>query len=253
MSDEIVVAILAKDKAHILPYYLQCLLNQTYPKDKIHLYIRTNDNNDSTESVLKEFIDTHMKSYASIFFDARSIDESIKNYGHHEWNCKRFSILGKIRQESIDYAIRLDANYFVADCDNFINPETISEMFSMKHLGIIAPLLRTTTLYSNYHYSVTDIGYYEENPTYFTILENKIRGCFQVAVVHCTYFISVKNLKDCSYENGTGRHEYVIFSDTLRKKNIPQYIDNRHEYGTITFAATSEEFLQETNHSLTKL
>ena len=48
-KETIVVAILAKDKAHCLPFYLQCIYNQTFPKKKTHLYIRTNDNNDNTQ------------------------------------------------------------------------------------------------------------------------------------------------------------------------------------------------------------
>jgi len=248
MSDEIVIAILAKDKAHILPYYLQCIIHQTYPKNKLHLYIRTNDNNDTTEKVLQEFIDTYASEYASVEFISSSIDESIKQYGQHEWNTTRFRILGKIRQDSVEYANRLGVNYFVADCDNFIRPDTISQMYSIKSLGVIAPLIRSTSNYSNYHYAVTELGYYEENALYYNILYKTMQGIFNVAVIHCTYFIAANILQDICYDDGSGRHEYVIFSDTLRKKNIQQYIDNRYDYGTLTFAITHDEFLQEKNH-----
>lgn len=245
LSDEIVIAILAKDKAHVLPYFLQAILNQTYPKSKLHLYIRTNDNTDSTATVLEEFIAIHSESYASIFYNSDSISQSLTQYSQHEWNYERFKILGKIRQESIDHARLIGAHYFVVDCDNFISPTCLAEMFSMRGLGVIAPLLRSKTAYSNYHYSVTETGYYKENPAYFTILRNEIRGCFEVAVVHCTYFISKDLLQEISYDDESARYEYVIFSDVLRRKNIHQYIDNRHEYGTLTFAETREEFLQE--------
>jgi hypothetical protein len=252
MSDEIVIAILAKDKAHILPYYLQCIINQTYPKNKLHLYIRTNDNNDTTESVLQEFIHTYGSEYASVTFNASSIDESIKQYSQHDWNCKRLQILGKIRQESIEYANRLGANYFVADCDNFITADTLLKLYSIKNLGVIAPMLRSASNYSNYHYAVTETGYYAENPSYYTILYSTVQGIFKVAVVHCTYFIAADVLQHVCYDDGSGRYEYVIFSDTLRKKNIQQYIDNRQDYGTLTFAVTHDEFLQETLHSVKK-
>ena len=45
--------------------------------------------------------------------------------------------------------------------------------------------------------------------------------------------------------DGTYRHEYVVFSDTLRKRDIPQYLDNREVYGHITFATTRESFVVE--------
>jgi glycosyltransferase involved in cell wall biosynthesis len=251
MVDEVVIAILAKDKAHILPTYLQCLLNQTYPKGALHLYIRTNDNTDDTETILRNFVEENKGIYASIYFDPRSIDASITQYAAHEWNSHRFRILGNIRQESIAYAKGLDAHYFVADCDNLIAPETLSAMVSMQHLGIVAPLLRSVTNYSNYHFSVSEDGYFQENTNYYAILHGALRGCIQVAVVHCTYFIAGCVLDAISYDDGSARHEYVIFSDVLRKKGIPQYIDTRQEYGTLTFAVTREEFQAETIHSVT--
>jgi hypothetical protein len=245
VSDEIVIAILAKDKAHVLPYFLQAILNQTYPKDKLHLYIRTNDNTDSTTTVLEEFIRANGDSYASIYYNSDSISESLTQYSQHEWNCLRFKILGKIRQQSIDHARLLNAHYFVADCDNFISPSCLNDMFSIRELGVVAPLLRSRTAYSNYHHSVTDSGYYKDSHLYHTILRNEIRGCLEVAVVHCTYFISKDLLHEICYDDDSGRYEYVIFSDVLRKKKIPQYIDNRQEYGTLTFAETREDFLKE--------
>ncbi len=54
--EEIVIAILAKDKEYCLDFYLNCILNQTYDKKKIHLYIRTNDNKDNTQDILDNFI-----------------------------------------------------------------------------------------------------------------------------------------------------------------------------------------------------
>ena len=43
MDDNILIAILAKDKAYVLPLYLKCIYNLNYPKHKILLYIRSND------------------------------------------------------------------------------------------------------------------------------------------------------------------------------------------------------------------
>ena len=241
-KETIVVAILAKDKAHCLPFYLQCIYNQTFPKKKTHLYIRTNDNNDNTESILQEFIKTHGVEYASVVLDTTNISESLKKYGHHEWNNERFTILGKIRQESIEYAKTLDAHYFVADCDNFITPDTLNRMFSLRSLGVIAPLLVSRTAYSNYHYDVDKNGYYQESPFYMDLLLKRINGIVSVKVVHCTYFIHSKHLVDITYNDGTSRYEYVIFSDALRKKNIPQYLDNTSEYGFLVFSDNTESF-----------
>jgi cellulose synthase/poly-beta-1,6-N-acetylglucosamine synthase-like glycosyltransferase len=245
--DTVVIAILAKDKGHVLPFYLDCILNQTYPKNKIHLYIRTNDNTDNTIEVLNEFVKQHHKQYASTYFDKRSVSDELKKYSQHEWNTTRFKILGKIRQESIDYAIKKNAHYFVIDCDNFILPHTLEKMVNMKHLNVIAPMLVTTTAYSNFHYDIDNNGYLKDHEMYLKILNKEVKGVTEVKVIHCTYFINNSILNKIYYDDNSFRYEYVIFSDCLRKANIPQYLDNRMDYGYITFSETKEQYLEEYN------
>jgi hypothetical protein len=240
---DILVAILAKDKAPCLPRYLECLLNQTFPKNKTHLYIRTNDNNDNTEEILKEFISKN--TYASVFFDSSSISEELKQFGHHEWNVKRFKILGKIRQDSIEYAKTRNLDYFVADLDNYIIPTTLERMSMVRALGVVSPMLVSKTYYANYHADVDNNGYLKECTLYRDILFKKTVGLIKVPVVHCTYFIANDCLKYVCYDDNTNRYEYVIFSDSLRKSNINQYIDNRIFYGFVTFSTSTPEIEKE--------
>ena len=241
----VVFAILAKDKAHVLPTYLACLRRQTVDPSQIHLYIRTNDNKDDTEEVLRRFVEEHGSAYASVHFDVSSVADRLKGYGHHEWNCDRFKILGSIRQASIQHAIDLGAHYFVADCDNFIEPHCLRAMLDVQELGVVAPLLRSRTLYSNYHADIDANGYMKDSPNYVPILERRIKGLIDVPVVHCTYFIHNRLLPVISYDDGSFRYEYVIFSAVLRSHNVPQYIDNRTDYGYLTFAETAEQFAAE--------
>jgi hypothetical protein len=48
-----------------------------------------------------------------------------------------------------------------------------------------------------------------------------------------------------SYDDKSGRYEYVIFSDTARKKSIPQFLDTRDIYGYISFAENETQILAE--------
>lgn len=249
----VVIAILAKDKEAVLPFYLDCIYNQTYDKKYIHLYIRTNDNRDNTSQILSDFVQKYGNEYASVHFDSSNISDKLKDYSQHEWNTFRFKILGQIRQLSIDYAISLNAHYFVADCDNFLIPTTITSLFQNKHLGVVSPMLRTddginldnlcsNTNYSNFHYSVTSDGFYKRHDTYFKILNNVIVGLCRVCCVHCVYFISNNFLSSVNYIDSTDRYEYIVFSETLRKKNVTQYIDNTQKYGFLTFADNKTQF-----------
>ena len=152
---------------------------------------------------------------------------------HRDWNSYRFQIIGQVRQDSIDYAIKYKLHYFVADCDNFVTPDILNAMLKHKHKKVIGPMLPTKTGYSNFHYKVDEYGYFANHENYIKLLHKEIIGINPVDVIHCTYFINNNTLKDISYNDGTNRHEYVIFSDTLRKKNIQQYLLNDKFYGML--------------------
>lgn len=245
-TDIITVAILAKDKAHVLPLYLKCIENQTYPASKINLYIRTNNNNDDTAAILKAWVKKVRTCYHEIYLDDSDVPEQVQEFAPHEWNGIRFKVLGKIRQDSIEWAKQKGTHYFIADCDNFIIPETIERLYT-SNLPTVAPLLRNADsanpLYSNYHYLVDENGYYKDSPLYYHVLDRSVKGFIEVEVIHCTYFIQNSILPYVCYDDHSGRYEYVIFSDTLRKAGIPQYIDNRFIYGSLTFCDTSQDFL----------
>lgn len=238
---ELTIAILAKDKEATLPLYLHCLVSQTFPKEKTNLYIRTNDNTDDTVIILKEFVEKYGSEYHEVFFDDSSINEQLKTFGNHEWNVMRFKILGKIRQDSIDYAKERNTWYFIADCDNFISPECIEQLMAF-NVETVAPLMYADTMYSNYHADIDDNGYYKECPLYHQLLNREIEDLVEIPVIHCTYLIRPDVLKDVCYDDNSYRYEYVIFSDTLRKKNIPQYITNIDKYyGYIVFWEKAED------------
>lgn len=245
-NEYVTIAILAKDKAHTLPLYLACIENQTWPKCNTNLYIRTNNNNDNTAQVLREWVDKVGHEYAKIYFDDTDVDEPIQQFKQHEWNYTRFRILGKIRQDSVDWAYKNNSHYFVADCDNFICPHTIQAMLKT-NISIVAPLLRCPMqkYYSNYHEAIDHNGYYHPSVFYYDILDQKVRGIIEVPVVHCTYFIRHEVLDKMCYDDESARYEYVIFSDVARKQHIPQYIDNREVYGYISFAESVDEFEKE--------
>lgn len=230
---EVVIAILAKDKAYCLDFYLKCISNQTFDKSKTHLYIRTNDNRDNTEDILDRFVEDNSSKYASVYYDKSSVSKELKQFGEHEWNSKRFDVLAKIRQDSIDYAISKKAHYFVVDCDNFITKTTLSDLYANKEFKVIAPLLRLSKSrgYANYHNEVTENGYFKSNDNYQGILESKNPGIIEVDLVHCTYFIEKSVLDSNMYSDDTGRYEYVIFSDKLRQRAVSQYIDNTKFFG----------------------
>jgi len=231
---DVVIAILAKDKAYCLDFYLNCIYNQDFDKNRIHLYIRTNDNTDNTEEILETFIQEYGSEYASVYYNNESINEAIKNDKEHDWTYERLDIMAKVRQESIEYTKEKGAHYFVVDCDNFIVSDTLTSLYNDRKIGVVAPLLKLTkhNYYGNLHSKVCENGYMDpDEKHYLDIIFGDIKGKIMVDLVHCTYFIDNSLLDDVEYDDGTQRMEYVMFSDVLRKKGIPQYIDNTKFWG----------------------
>jgi hypothetical protein len=237
-SPRVLVAILAKQKEPALPLYLECIEALDYPKSSIVLYIRTNNNTDRTGQILREWVARVGHLYAAVEFDESDVADRVEQYREHEWNTTRFKVLGQIRNTSMRRALELDCDfYFVADVDNFIRPATLRELVALD-LPIAAPFLRSIApeqFYSNFHAEIDANGYFKNSDQYFWILSRHVRGVVEVPVVHCTYLVRVDVIPELTYEDESGHHEYVVFSDSARKAGIPQYFDNRQVYGYITF------------------
>lgn len=244
----LVIAILAKSVEHILPTYLNSLMAQTALSSDTIFYIRTNDNRDGTAEILRDWYKKWNWKWKMVFDDS-SVNPSLIEQDNHDWSYDRFKILGKLRQESIEFAKSEGADYFIADTDNIVLPKTIK---SLRETGmpVVSPLLHAvdpTSMYGNFHSSVDDNGYFKSDDFYNYIHYQWYKGLIQVPVVHCTYFIRNEALPHVIYDDGSGRYEYVIFSDILRRAGIPQYIDNRELYGRISFATNNEQMSHDLN------
>lgn len=242
-APKILVAILAKQKERTLPLYLRCIEALDYPKDRIALYIRTNNNTDQTRTILADWIEKNQENYSSIDFDWTDVKERVQDFEVHEWNATRFAVLGDIRQRSLEKVAEYGCDYyFTADVDNFLRPFTLRELVAL-NLTIVAPFLRHSnegSLYSNYYADIDDNGYYRECDSYPLILGQKIAGVFELPVVHCTYLVRADVIPRLRYRDATRRHEYVIFSDSARLACVPQYLDNRQVYGYLSLTEEPE-------------
>jgi hypothetical protein len=249
------VALLAKQKAQVLNFFLETLDAWDYPKDKIHIYIRTNNNTDNTEEILADWIGRNTQAYRSMTFETQDVAERVQDLEVHQWTGERFRVLAKIRQESLRQCLLTDADYyFVVDLDNFLYPDTLKEMVKLQ-LPIVAPLLRYAIaagdhadtpeeaakieghqgqFYANYHHLVDEYGSIVANDTYYKILDQTIKGLIECDCVHCTYLIKREYIERLNYTEESDRWEYMVFSESARKQGIPQYLDNRRIWGVLT-------------------
>lgn len=232
----VLIAILARNKEHVLPHFLNCIKNLDYDKKLVSLYINTNNNEDQTKEILENWVKKNESQYNRIFFENHHIPQA-ESTRPHEWTASRFKVLGDIRNKSLQKAKEEKVDYyFVVDCDNFIVPFTLKELMS-KNKPIIAPLLKAVPevgdLYSNYFCDIDAAGYYKNHPDYLKIWQQTMIGTFKVPVVHCTYLIQSAYLDQLTYTDDTSHHEFVIFSRVARDKGIDQYICNEKQFGVL--------------------
>jgi len=243
----VLLAILAKQAEKVLPFYLLCIDALDYPKGSIFLYVRTNNNKDRTSEILKEWIARVRDQYAHVELDTSDVPETVEQFDIHEWNPTRFKVLGRLRQESMQRTLQRNCDYyFVVDVDNFIKPNTLRDLVSTR-LPIVAPLLRhvdNENSYSNFHEKIDGRGYFLKSEEYFWLLHQRVKGVCKVPVVHCTYLVRSDVIPLLSYDDNSGRHEYVIFSHSARKNGVPQYFDNRDVYGYLTLKEEAEKAMK---------
>jgi glycosyltransferase involved in cell wall biosynthesis len=233
---KVLIAILAKDKAHVLPYFLHCIENLDYDKRLITVYINTNNNTDGTKEILQTWAEKNEKKYCCIDFDYHEV-EALAKSNPHEWNSQRFNVLGHIRNKSLAKTIEHKCDfYFVVDCDNFIAPFTLKELVKLDK-PMVAPMLRgipyPNDSYSNFFTAVDERGYYRQHPQYFRILNHEIKGTFEVPLIHTTYLIKAECLDKLTYVDATDHHEFVILARSARENGIRQYICNEKQFGLI--------------------
>ena len=240
-------AILAKDGERVLKLYLECLLSQDFPLSQIFLYIRTNDNNDSTSEILKEFLADHGKKFLGFHFDESSLNPEIRKYAIHEWNFLRLKIMAQIRQESLDYARAGNFDfYFVSDVDNFIIPPTLKSLISLNK-SAVAPLLKmvipeTPTKYENIYYSTfhekidPKRGGFIMTNRLKQIATGEAKGVFEVDLIHCTYLLRREVFEKVNYLFQDDNYEYRNFALSLKDSLIPQFVDATRYYGCLTLS-----------------
>lgn len=242
-TPKVLITILAKNKEHCLPYYLKCLDNLIYPTQSIGVYIRSNNNTDQTETMLRNWVTLNKSKYIEVFEDYTNVEAKVEDYAEHEWNAVRFDVLGKIRQESLDYCLASSNNYdyyFVIDCDNYIKPHCLDHLVKTAHnnrIALLAPYLTNINggYYSNYHHCIDESGYCKNCDHYYAIFDRHLKGIIEVNVIHCTYLVDSRIIPNLHYLDGSGRHEYVIFSESCRNANIQQFLDNSQRWGYVSF------------------
>lgn len=143
------------------------------------------------------------------------------------------------------------------DADVFLtNPNVLKYLVSLKH-PIVAPLLNSNDIYSNFWTAMTENYYYDSTDEYNLIVKHEDIGVHAVPLVHSAVLIDV-NLADL----GALTFDKKYLQNKLKKKNqtydgpyddiitfavsanlsgIPMYVSNRYHFGYMFVPLDTED------------
>ncbi|XP_033643048.1 procollagen galactosyltransferase 1-like [Asterias rubens] len=237
----VLIPILARNKEHTLATFFGCLERLQYPKDRISLWISSDHNIDNTSNVLLDWVNKTKSLYHNVHIE---VNEEPQAYdwesGPIDWPEERFLHLIQLRQTALQEARRQWADYlFAVDVDNFLeNPDVLMQLMAHQKT-VIAPMLESTKMYSNFWGGMNQKGYYKRTEQYVHILKRNVTGIFQVPMVHSTYLINLRDKKSTQLmysappEYSGDVDDMLTFAFSARKAGIPFYVSNQEYYGSL--------------------
>lgn len=241
MDKTVFLPILTRNHNNYLKHYLRCIDELDYPKDKIVIYINTNNNDDDSVRTLLNWMQRVHKDYKKVIFEHNDYSGLKKEMEWGEDGGRRLHVMSIIRQRSLDLCKTEKCDYFFPmDTDNWVEPCTLKYLVS-KDLPLVAPFLKDfaeRNVYSNFFYTLNEWGFIGTDPDYesFKIWHRiDMNGTFEVPLIHCTYLLDCKYIDKVHYYDGSNQWEFITFANSARNGGVNQYICNERMFGFVRY------------------
>ncbi|KAL1022944.1 hypothetical protein UPYG_G00034560 [Umbra pygmaea] len=260
LKPKVMIAILARNAAHSLPYYLGCIDRIHYPKERIAIWAATDHSVDNSSAMLREWLKQAQDQYH--YVEWRPMEEPrsyTDEWGPKHWPPSRFNHVMKLRQAALKSARDRWADYILfVDSDNLLTNPRILTLLMAENLTLVAPMLESRSLYSNFWCGITPQGYYKRTPDYQPIREWKRLGCFAVPMVHSTFLLDLR--RDASRalafypphpDYSWSFDDIMVFSFSARQADVQMYVCNREHYGFLPVPLKPSQNVEDEKESFT--
>ncbi|XP_062408646.1 procollagen galactosyltransferase 2 [Sardina pilchardus] len=253
LKPKVLIAILARNAEHSLPFYLGCIDRLDYPKDRITIWVATDHNVDNTTAMLQDWLSTVEGHYHSVELRAGESSALLGEEGPKHWVDSRYTHVLRLRQAALRRARALWADYILfADSDNLLtNPEVLTLLMA-ENKTLVAPMLESRTLYSNFWCGMTPQGYYKRTPEYIPIRDGKREGCHAVPMVHSTFLLDLRRKASRDLAFYPVHHLYpwimddiMIFSFSARQAGVQMFVCNKKHYGYLPVPVKPDQNLED--------
>ncbi|XP_049884611.1 glycosyltransferase 25 family member [Pectinophora gossypiella] len=249
------VSVLIRNKAHSLPYFFTYLVNLSYPKDRMYIWIHSDFNEDNSIEIIEAWAEEYKSQYNGMYITTNNSSGPLHSGEQHyvKWIPEHFNHVIKLRQQALDFARKQWADYlFMVDADVFLtNPDTL-ELLLGKKLTVVAPMLLSDGLYSNFWCGMTENYYYLRTDEYKPIREREKTGCFAVPMVHTAVLINLKRtVTDKLTYTHTNLQSYdgpvddiIIFALSAKWNGVELYVCNDYVYGYVQVPMEENDGIQ---------
>ncbi|XP_046977136.1 glycosyltransferase 25 family member isoform X2 [Vanessa cardui] len=200
LKPRVAISILARNKVTSLPNFLTCLRLLDYPKSRIDIWIHTENNYDETDEILHKWAEKYKNLYHSFHLYSHVSSGSGEKEGDNEvkvfWDTVQYKHVSKLREEALNYARDIRADYiFMLDADVILTEPATLKILVGRNYKIVAPMLISDGLYSNFWAGESKDYSYEESTYFMKFFKREIPylGCHNVPAVHSAVLISLTN------------------------------------------------------------
>uniref|UniRef100_A0A672L8F8 Cerebral endothelial cell adhesion molecule n=1 Tax=Sinocyclocheilus grahami TaxID=75366 RepID=A0A672L8F8_SINGR len=250
----VIIAIIARNAAHSLPYYLGALERLNYPKERISIWAATDHNIDNTTAILREWLTVMQTQYH--YVEWRPLEKPtsyVGELGPKHWANGRYEYVMKLKQAALNFAKKRWADYILySDTDNILtNPNTL-HLLMAENKSVIAPMLDSQSAYSNYWCGITPQGYYRRTAEYFPTKQRQRRGCYPVPMVHSTILLDLRKegTKKVSFHPPHKDYSWpfddiIVFAFSCRISEVQMYLCNKERYGYLNVPAKPHQTVED--------
>ncbi|CAL8281083.1 unnamed protein product [Lota lota] len=260
MKPNILITILARNAQHSLPYFLGCIDRLDYPKERISIWAASDHNVDNTTAILQEWLRGVQSQYHSVEWRPLLQPSSYADeLGPKHWPTSRFTHLMKLKQAALQAARKLWADYILfVDSDNLLtNRHTLTDLLG-ENVTLVAPMLESRGLYSNFWCGMTPQGYYKRTPEYIPMRRGRRRGCFAVPMVHSTFLLDLRRSTSPALAFHPPHPDYphplddiMVLAFSARQAGVQMYVCNKEHYGYLPLPLKQHQTVEEEEESFT--
>ncbi|KRZ16371.1 Procollagen galactosyltransferase 1, partial [Trichinella zimbabwensis] len=244
LEPTVLIGVLVRNKAHVLPYFLGTLDALDYPKRRIQLFIRLDHSEDDSAEMLNRWLGRVNGSYHSVEF---SHDDDPVGYAGErswfDWTEDRYREVIRWKQYALDKGRRAWADYLLLlDSDVLFTDRNTLRLLIAESKTIVAPMLTSIGAYSNFWASTTDRGYYKRTDDYDRLLTRQLIGCFAVPMVNSAVLIDLRWQASDKLALEPDRllepyhgpvDDMLLLAASVRQAGLRMHVSNRHQYGVL--------------------